>query len=117
MVEENGAGSEYPADAIRYRLDQQRIPAEFGGTALRSHDIVRAANAVNYACGEGTSPVRIETRCADGSLTMTVADRGYPKGLDPTASRPTSLGMRMVNSLTRQLGGTLAFEDARPGPA
>ena len=74
-------------------------------------------NAVKYAYGEGGGPVRIETRCDDGALTMTVVDQGVglPADLDPMVSRPTSLGMRMVNSLTRQLGGTLAFEDAAPG--
>ncbi|WP_235515754.1 sensor histidine kinase [Sphingomonas sp. Leaf10] len=74
-------------------------------------------NAVKYAYGEGGGPVRIETRCDDGALTMTVVDRGVglPADIDPIASRPTSLGMRMVTSLTRQLGGTLAFEDAGPG--
>ncbi|PXA93704.1 histidine kinase [Nostoc sp. 3335mG] len=74
-------------------------------------------NAVKYAYGDGGGPVRIETRCDDGALTMTVVDRGVgmPADLDPMVSRPTSLGMRMVSSLTRQLGGTLAFEDAGPG--
>ncbi len=74
-------------------------------------------NAVKYAYGEGGGPVRIVTRCDDGALTMTVTDQGVglPADLDPTVARPTSLGMRMVNSLTRQLGGTLAFEDAAPG--
>lgn len=74
-------------------------------------------NAVKYAYGDGGGPVRIETRCDDGALTMTVVDEGVglPDGLDPAASRPTSLGMRMVTSLTRQLGGTLVFEDAGPG--
>ena len=61
--------------------------------------------------------MRIVTRCDDGALTMTVVDQGVglPADLDPTVARPTSLGMRMVNSLTRQLGGTLLFEDAGPG--
>jgi len=74
-------------------------------------------NAVKYAYGEGGGSVRIETRCADDALTMTVADQGVglPAGLDPNAGRQTSLGMRMVTSLTRQLGGTLAFENAAPG--
>lgn len=74
-------------------------------------------NAVKYAYGEGGGPVRIVTRCDDGALTMTVVDQGVglPADLDPTVARPTSLGMRMVNSLTRQLGGTLLFEDAGPG--
>lgn len=74
-------------------------------------------NAVKYAYGEGGGAVRVATRCDDGALSLVVADRGVglPAGLNPTASRPTSLGMRMVTSLTRQLGGTLAFEDSGPG--
>jgi two-component sensor histidine kinase len=74
-------------------------------------------NAIKYAYGDGGGPVSIETRCDNGTLSLVVADRGVglPAGLDPNAARPTSLGMRMVTSLTRQLGGTLAFEDGAPG--
>ncbi|KQM86071.1 histidine kinase [Sphingomonas sp. Leaf23] len=74
-------------------------------------------NAIKYAYGEGGGAVRIETRCADGQLSLEVVDRGQglPAGFDPAAARPTSLGMRMVSSLARQLGGTLSFEDAGPG--
>jgi two-component sensor histidine kinase len=74
-------------------------------------------NAIKYAYGEGGGAVQIETRCADGQLSLEVVDRGQglPAGFDPAAARPTSLGMRMVSSLARQLGGTLSFEDAGPG--
>jgi two-component sensor histidine kinase len=33
---------------------------------------------------------------------------GLPDGFDPTAARSASLGMRIINSLARQLGGALA---------
>lgn len=74
-------------------------------------------NAIKYAYAEGGGPVRIATRCDDGQLSMEVVDRGQglPAGFDPAAARPTSLGMRMVASLARQLGGTLTFDDAAPG--
>ncbi|MEP9402197.1 sensor histidine kinase [Sphingomonas silueang] len=74
-------------------------------------------NAVKYAYGDGGGPVEVVTRCDDGELLLTVTDHGVglPAGFDPTAARPTSLGMRMVASLSRQLGGTLAFEHAGPG--
>ncbi len=74
-------------------------------------------NAIKYAYGEGGGTVTIETRCDDGQLWLEVVDRGrgLPAGFDPTAARPTSLGMRMVSSLARQLGGTLTFENAGPG--
>jgi two-component sensor histidine kinase len=45
---------------------------------------------------------------ADG-LILGVADDGVglPEGFDPAAARSASLGMRIINSLARQLGGAL----------
>ena len=38
-----------------------------------------------------------------------------PAGFDIGKASRDSLGMRMIASLTRQLRGTVAFEDAIPG--
>jgi two-component sensor histidine kinase len=48
-------------------------------------------------------------------LRLEVSDQGVglPADFDPARSR--SLGMRLVSSLTRQLGGQLQWQDARPG--
>jgi two-component sensor histidine kinase len=48
-------------------------------------------------------------------LRLEVSDQGIglPSDFDPTRSR--SLGMRLVASLTRQIGGRLEWQDAQPG--
>ncbi len=65
-------------------------------------------NAFKYAYPETTGPVRVSLSADDGTLCLTVADDGvglpkdfHPDGLD------TSLGMKVVNGLARELGGRL----------
>ncbi|UZK70083.1 GAF domain-containing protein [Sphingomonas sp. S1-29] len=69
-------------------------------------------NAIKYAGGEGQHG-RIDVRIAeeDGAIAMTVSDNGpgMPEGFDIKTQSRASLGMRMIASLTRQLGGTIAF--------
>ena len=70
-------------------------------------------NAIKYAYpadhGDGRGEIRISASAAeDGSLVVTVADDGIglPEGFDPATER-SSLGMRVVGNLVRQLDGTL----------
>lgn len=74
-------------------------------------------NAVKYAYGEGGGTVFVRTRIDSEHFVLEVVDRGagLPADFDAVRDRPKSLGMRMVASLTRQLGGTLDFEHADPG--
>lgn len=50
---------------------------------------------------------------ADGGWRLAVQDRG--PGLPESASRSTSLGMRLIRSLARQLGGELSVESSPNG--
>lgn len=73
-------------------------------------------NAMKYArTPQGTVQlaVTLEPEGAQG-LRLTVSDDGpgLPEGLDP--ARCTSLGLRLVQMLSRQIGATVAF-DAPPG--
>lgn len=70
-------------------------------------------NAVKYAHPTGISG-KIGVVCqsnAEGHIDIEVADDGVglPDGLDPMAS--TALGLRLVRSLAKQLGGKLRFDD------
>ncbi len=69
-------------------------------------------NAIKYAGGERQSGA-IDVRIAEEGdvIMMTVTDNGpgMPKGFDINTQSRASLGMRMIASLTRQLGGTIAF--------
>jgi two-component system, sensor histidine kinase PdtaS len=63
-------------------------------------------NAIKYAYGPQGGAVAVTGRIADGRLTVTVADSG--KGFDLTAARSDrSLGMRVIDSLVKQIGGVI----------
>jgi two-component sensor histidine kinase len=73
-------------------------------------------NAVKYAHPSGLS-VRIDVDCrqTEGRLVLHIADDGVglPEGFDP--EKDAGLGLRMVRSFARQLGGTLHFESPGTG--
>ena len=71
-------------------------------------------NAIKYAYGPEGGLVRVEGLVTDGEVRVTVIDNG--KGFDLQAARTTrSLGLRVVDSLVRQLGGTLTSDTGGPG--
>lgn len=74
-------------------------------------------NAIKYAYGEDGGEIDVRIVADAGKVTMTVTDRGagMPADFDPKAAARTSLGTRMITSLTRQLRGEIAYEDAAPG--
>ncbi len=73
-------------------------------------------NAYKYAYPDGTGEVRVSVRLADGGdLRLEVADGGIGLPPDLDATRSASLGMKLVGSLARQLGGRSQWQDAGPG--
>lgn len=63
-------------------------------------------NAIKYAYGSDGGLVHVTGRVEAGRLTVVVADEG--RGFDLEAARSDrSLGMRVIDSLVRQIGGTL----------
>jgi two-component sensor histidine kinase len=75
-------------------------------------------NALKYAHPDGGSGrVRISLRSGDGSmLTLSVRDDGVGFPADVDYRSPSTLGLRIVNTLASQLHGTLALEKG-PGAA
>jgi two-component sensor histidine kinase len=76
-----------------------------------------ATNAVKYAHPAGVAG-RIHLACHrqfDGSILVRLADDGVglPEGFDPKTSQ--GLGMRMMRSLTSQLGASLLFAPSDVG--
>ena len=70
-------------------------------------------NAVKYAYGGVAGPIGIEAKEAgSGRLTIAVSDRG--PGLQPKPGSH-SFGSKLVETLVRQLGGTLEIQDNVPG--
>jgi two-component sensor histidine kinase len=73
-------------------------------------------NAFKYAYPGASGEVRVElTADSPERLRLEVSDQGVGLPADFNPARSKSLGMRLVVSLTRQLGGKLEWQDARPG--
>jgi two-component sensor histidine kinase len=73
-------------------------------------------NAFKYAYGGGPGPVSLEiTECEDGKLRLAIADQGtgMPSGIDVTSSK--SLGVKLIRSLSQQLGGIPDWLPMNPG--
>ncbi|KQT89807.1 histidine kinase [Methylobacterium sp. Leaf469] len=111
-----------PHHTLVCRAQTVNIPADLAiPLGLFVNELV--TNAIKYAYPEGAGEIRITVRDvgaddgAAGGLHLSVCDDGVglPEGFDPTAPRRASLGMRIVNSLARQLGGPLEIATDRPG--
>ena len=72
-------------------------------------------NAVKYAFPNGYGELRVELSRRDDNLIIGVADNGIglPGGFDP--ARSDGLGMKIVTSLVRQVGGELQLHAGSPG--
>ena len=103
-------GLELVVEAAPARMDLERaVPLGIVVNELVTNAIKHA-----YAPGEGG---RIDVRFARkaAGAVLTIADRG--RGLPPDfASRPTGLGLRILQPMIRQVGGSLAIR-AEPGAA
>ncbi|MFE1600753.1 sensor histidine kinase [Methylobacterium sp. ID0610] len=73
-------------------------------------------NAVKYAYPGGTGPVHVRVAVRGDRLRVDVSDNGVglPPGFD-VHSRQRSLGLKIINNLTRQLDGRLTAEPNNPG--
>jgi len=66
-------------------------------------------NAIKYAYPDGRGTIRVDLEALDAEALLSIADEGA--GLpDDWEARTQSLGMRVVNALVRQVGGTLKVE-------
>jgi two-component sensor histidine kinase len=73
-------------------------------------------NASKYAFPGGAGEVRVSVREeAAGHLRLSVSDNGVGRPSNFSQMAVKSLGMRLINSLARQLGGKPQWEDAQPG--
>lgn len=72
-------------------------------------------NAIKYAGRDCALSVSLAIDAGELVLTVTDDGPGMPPGFDAKSASRDSLGMRMIGSLARQLGGQIVFEDAAPG--
>ena len=69
-------------------------------------------NAAKHAYGAGGGAVDVSLNCIDGKRMLTVADEGKGLAADFSieAAGIDSLGMSLIQTLARSLGGTVAFD-------
>ncbi len=73
-------------------------------------------NAFKYAYPSGSGEVRISVKpIGSGHLQFEVSDQGAGLPPDFDAAKSRSLGMKLIASLARQLGGQAEWQDAKPG--
>src|ERR1039457_5469821 len=101
-----------PCDAGRVRLRFALDPVSLAMDQMIPCGLILnelVTNSLKYALpGERAGEILVSLRCGDGrTVTMAVADNGV--GLPPAieGKRSESLGTRIVEILTRQLGGSL----------
>lgn len=71
-----------------------------------------ATNSIKYAYPDGEGNVRISLEKGHDEFTLIVSDQGQglPADFDLRNAGRQSLGMRMINSLSRQLGGKMVID-------
>lgn len=113
------------SDQIRTSIiPGQTLTCEFAPVMLATDQAVPLAllvnelvtNAFKYAYPGGEGDVRLTIKVGEpGHLTLTVSDsgQGLPEGIGTTNG--TSLGMKLIASLSHQMGGTPEWQNANPG--
>ena len=94
----------------RYDIDVERLDVD---TAVPCGLIVNelVTNSLKYAFPSGRGEIHVELlRQQEGRFGLLVGDdgEGFPPHLDPATSE--SLGLKLVTSLGKQLGGAITFE-------
>ncbi len=99
------------ARSIGFKVNCDQVTASID-TAIPSGLIVHelVINSIKYAFPEGrTGEVTVSCRIVNDNYVLAVADDGIglSKGIDP--AHPTTLGLELVNTLVKQLDGTLEW--------
>jgi two-component sensor histidine kinase len=104
-----------PHHVMRCHIDPVIVPTDLAvPLGLLVNELV--TNAFKYAYPGASGEVRVElTADSPERLRLEVSDQGVGLPADFNPARSKSLGMRLVVSLTRQLGGKLEWQDAQPG--
>ena len=100
---------------IACRIDMP--PRKFDLTQLTPLSLIVVeivTNALKHAFPDGRGTIALAmTETPDGGAVLTVADDGV--GMPAAAGQGKSLGLRIVQNLTAQLGATVTYENAGPG--
>lgn len=107
----NMSSGENPASIVSVEGVELRLPS-VAGIPLGFIASELITNAIKYAKGKIT--VRLESPAAGGySLSVSDDGPGLPEGFNPAATR--GLGMKIISSLVRQIGGRLLIAQDEDG--
>jgi two-component sensor histidine kinase len=106
--------------APNHRIDCDVEPIEISAdTAIPLVLLVTelVTNAIKYAYGDAGGAIAVVIAVAGERIVLTVTDAGagLPEGFEMKAASRSSLGMRMIASLARQLRGSVAIENRAGG--
>lgn len=110
-------GASSPGHATRVEVEPSIVSADMAvPVGLFVNDFLTNAYKHAYPAGEEGEVRILGSRLPDGRYRIEVSDsgRGLPEGFDLDRSR-SSLGIRVITSLARQLGGELKAASANPG--
>ncbi len=111
-----GLAEQAPNHHIDCEIDAILISAD---TAIPMGLLVTelVTNAIKYAYDEAGGVIHVTIRATEGRIILSVVDDGVgiPEDFDLKAASRKSLGMRMINSLGRQLGGATTITNTGRG--
>lgn len=97
----------------------QTLTCDFASVTVATDQAVPLGlltNAFKYAYPGGVGDVRVAIQPSEpGHLRLTVCDEGAGLPQEFDAAKSKSLGMKLIASLGRQLGGRPEWQDANPG--
>ncbi|MGB3795855.1 MAG: histidine kinase dimerization/phosphoacceptor domain -containing protein [Alteraurantiacibacter sp.] len=101
-----------PDHLISHDIEAETVDADLGITlGLLINELV--TNAIKYAYPDRAGPIHIKGYRAGDSYNVEVADQGegFPESFNSLTERSSSLGMRLIKSLGRQIEATVSFSE------
>ena len=102
-----------PDHNISHNIEAEIIDADIGiPLGLLLNELV--TNAIKYAYPDFAGPIEIRGYRSGKDYKVEVADEGdgFPENFDEDVERSSSLGMRLVKSLAKQIDATISFSEA-----
>lgn len=106
----SGALGSVPTVSIQNDVATMPVPTKTAvNLGLAINEI--ATNAAKHGFAPGEQPrFRMQSRIADSILVLTASNSGHPLPTEISLDSPPSLGLRLVSTLVKQLGGSVSLK-------
>lgn len=113
LIADIAAGHEACGARVETEVEALALPASMAAPlALMLHEL--ASNALRHGFPDArTGRVRVSARRADDGMELAVEDDGI--GMAAAHPNPAGFGRMLVEMVVRQLRGTIAWSEGRPG--